>query len=87
MPYEPAVGATVFLLGTDDRVIARATADHEGVATFPATYDSPRTKCLVAEFPELLLTGVSWSPGRREYNLPLRIEPLLNRVTVTVKRP
>ncbi|MEK6263099.1 MAG: hypothetical protein AABP62_31355, partial [Planctomycetota bacterium] len=57
-------------------------ADREGVATFPVSYDSSRTKYLFAELSPLLLTGVRWSAGRREYNLPLRVEPLVNRVTV-----
>lgn len=81
-PYEPAAGATVFLLGSADRVIATAIADRDGVATFSASYDSSSTKYLFAELSPLLLTGVRWSPGRREYNLPLRVEPLVNRATV-----
>jgi hypothetical protein len=79
---EPAAGATVFLLGSKNRIIATAIADREGVATFPASYDSPRTKYLLAELRPLLLTGARWSAGCREYNLPLRAEPLVNRATV-----
>jgi hypothetical protein len=79
---QPAAGATVFLLGAENRVIATATADREGVATFPASYDSSRTKYFLAELNPLLLTGVRWSAGRREYNLPLRVEPLVNRAIV-----
>ena len=80
--HQLAAGANVFLLGSEGRIIATATADREGVAIFSASYDSSRTKYVFAELSPLLLTGVRRTPGRREYNLPLRVEPLVNRVTV-----
>ena len=77
-----AADATVFLLGSENCIIATAVADRGGLATFPASYDSPRTKYLFAELSPLLVTGVRWPAGRREYNLPLRVEPLVNRAIV-----
>jgi hypothetical protein len=81
---EPLPGATVLVLGTDGRVVAKATTDREGVATFAGSFDRPETTYFLADFPPLLVSGVRWSAGRREYNLPLVQEPLVNRATVIV---
>jgi hypothetical protein len=70
------------LLGTDDRVIKTVTTDREGVAVVPASYDVSTSKYILADIQPFLVTGVRWTLGRREYNLPLQVEPLVNRLTV-----
>jgi len=84
--HDAAVGAKVFVLGSNDCVLASMTADSGGVAHFPAALDRQNAKYVIAEleteFNFMLLTGVRWRVGRREYNLPLRAEPMVNRGTV-----
>jgi hypothetical protein len=84
--HDPAAGATVMVLGTNGQVIFKAVADREGEATIPARFDANSTQYILAELSPLLISGVRWSAGRREYNLPLQVEPLVNRITVPAKR-
>jgi hypothetical protein len=84
--HDPAVGATVFVLGSNDCVLVSTIADGNGVAHFPPALDRQNAKYVIAElkteFNVMMLTGVRWSIGRREYNLPLRAQPMVNRATV-----
>ena len=84
--HDPAVGATVFVLGSNDCVLASTIADEDGVAHFPAGLDQQNARYVIAEleteFSFMLLTGARWTIGRREYNLPLRAAPMVNRGTV-----
>ncbi len=84
--HDPAVGATVFVLGSNDCVLASTIADEGGVAHFPAGLDRQNAKYVIAEleteFSFMLLTGARWKIGFREYNLPLRAAPMVNRGTV-----
>jgi hypothetical protein len=80
--HEPVAGAAVHLVGKDNCVIASAVTDRFGVATFAEGVASLPAKYVFAESESFLISGARWSPGRREYNLPLQLEPAVQRLTV-----
>jgi hypothetical protein len=80
--HEPIPGARVFVTTKDGREAASALTDASGEAQFPNSIDGPDSKYLFAEVEGFYLCGLPWEPGSREYDLPLRVQMLVNRITV-----
>ena len=55
-----------------------------GEAELPNRIDRPSTKYLEVE--GFYVTGLPWQRGSREYDLPLHIRMLINRVTVPASK-
>ena len=82
---EATPGATVNVLDQHGGIAFTTKADRFGVATIPAEFDVAGNY-IVAEFAPLLLSGAKIQLGRREYNLPLQPEPMVNRAVVPAHR-
>jgi hypothetical protein len=66
----------------DGREAARVLTNASGEAQLPNSIDRPDSKYLFAEVEGFYLCGLPWQPGSREYDLPLHIRMLVNRITV-----
>lgn len=85
--HEPIPGARVFVLTTEGRETASVLTDLFGEAKFPNSLDRPDAKYLFAEVEGFYLCGLPWRSGSREYDLPLHVQMLINRITVPAPRP
>jgi hypothetical protein len=85
--HEPIPGARVFVTMKDGREAASVLTDISGEARFPNSIDRPDAKYVFAEVEGFYVCGLPWLPGSREYDLPLHIRILVNRITVPAPKP
>jgi hypothetical protein len=84
--HEPIPGARVFALDEGGAEVISVLTNAGGAAELPNHLDNAGVKYLFAELPgAFYVTGLRWSPGRREYNLPLHVVVLVNRATAVVR--
>src|SRR3954452_8000341 len=85
--HQPIPGARVFVTTKDGREAASVLTDASGEATLPNSIDRPDSKYLFAEIEGFYVCGLPWQLGSREYDLPLRVQMLVNRITVPAPKP
>ena len=82
--HDPVPGVRVFAVKEDGKVAASVFTDANGKVELPNNLDAQNMKYVFAELEGFYVTGLPWQRGSREYELPLHVRVLVNRVSVPV---